>query len=107
MNVLEELLVVTMEECGELIQQCSKVLRKRDASPGGEDLDPTSLEKLEREVGDVQCMIMLMERHGLIDHMATHHHMNSKLTKLQTWSKIAHFKSDEDKVHPGHLDVGQ
>ena len=32
MNKQQELLVITMEECGELIQACSKILRSNDAT---------------------------------------------------------------------------
>ena len=44
-NKLQELLTITMEECGELIQQCSKAIRCDDYYDN---------EKLIEEVGDVQ-----------------------------------------------------
>ena len=47
MKGLEELLVITMEECGELIQACSKAIRKEKYYDNN---------KLVEEVGEVMCM---------------------------------------------------
>ena len=58
MDKLEQLMIITMEECGELIQVCSKVLRKRATQ--GKVPEETS-DKLEAEVADVLCMIELMK----------------------------------------------
>ena len=44
-----------MEECGELIRACSKVLRH------GVD-DPKYLQNLQEEIADVKAMIMLLEK---------------------------------------------
>ena len=53
------LLIVTMEECGELVQACSKVYRhgnkKRDRK------------LLSQEVGDVLAMMNLLCEEGLVD----------------------------------------
>ena len=53
------LLIVTMEECGELVQACSKVYRhgnkKRDRK------------MLSQEVGDVLAMMNLLCEEGLVD----------------------------------------
>ena len=43
----QQLFVITMEECGELAQVCSKALRKRT----------TDLQNLKDEIGDVYAMI--------------------------------------------------
>ena len=49
-----ELLMITMEECGELVEACSKAIRCEDYYDN---------EKLIEEVGDVQVMInMLLEK---------------------------------------------
>tara|TARA_B100000029_G_scaffold511894_1_gene607106 strand:- start:98 stop:328 length:231 start_codon:yes stop_codon:yes gene_type:complete len=54
-----ELLIITMEECGELVQACSKVYRhgnkKRDRK------------LLSEEVGDVLAMMSLLIEEGLVD----------------------------------------
>ena len=57
MNKLQELLTITMEECGELIQQCSKSIRCDDYHDN---------KKLTEEVGDVMCMIELLHELSLI-----------------------------------------
>jgi len=46
-------LVICMEECGELIRACSKVLRHGIS-------DPKYLENLTSEMGDVQAMISVV-----------------------------------------------
>jgi len=45
-------LVITMEECGELIRACSKVMRH------GVD-DPKYLQNLQEEMADVKAMITI------------------------------------------------
>ena len=54
---LQELLTITMEECGELIQACSKAIRCDDYYDN---------DKLVEEVGDVYCMIELLHEYDLI-----------------------------------------
>ena len=53
-NALQELLTITMEECGELIQACSKAIRCDDYHDN---------EKLIEEIGDVMCMIAVSYTH--------------------------------------------
>ena len=86
MDKIEQLLVITMEECGELIQVCSKALRKRDTNGG--QIPDTALEKLTSEAADVRAMIYLMHRHGLITTEGVESGMNKKLEKLKTWSEL-------------------
>ena len=52
MEKLTELMIITMEECGELTQACSKVLRT--------DFKDHALQDLKQEVADVVCMICLL-----------------------------------------------
>jgi NTP pyrophosphatase (non-canonical NTP hydrolase) len=52
----QELLVITMEECGELIQACSKALRRQDIDD----------QNLRDEIGDVMCMIELMQEWDIV-----------------------------------------
>ena len=86
MDRIEQLLVITMEECGELIQVCSKALRKRDTNGG--QIPDTALEKLTAEAADVRAMIYLMHRHGLITTEGIESGMNNKLEKLKKWSEL-------------------
>ena len=59
MEKLTELMIITMEECGELTQACSKVLRT--------DFKDHALQDLKQEVADVVCMIELMKKNGLVN----------------------------------------
>ena len=53
-NKLQELLTIVMEECGELIQACSKAIRCDDY------YENRTRRKLTEEVGDLYCMIELL-----------------------------------------------
>ena len=62
-NKLQQLMVITAEECGELTQRCSKIIRKyNDIS----EIEEDQRVKLLEELGDVQCMIELMVDHNII-----------------------------------------
>ena len=52
-----QLLVLPMEECGELVQACSKAMRKNN----------TDIDLLKEEIGDVYCMIQLCMEHGIVN----------------------------------------
>ena len=85
MDKLEQLMIITMEECGELIQVCSKVLRKRATQ--GKVPEETS-DKLEAEVADVLCMIELMKENKLIFEDVIEAGIERKRNKLKTWSDL-------------------
>jgi NTP pyrophosphatase (non-canonical NTP hydrolase) len=92
MDKLTELLIITMEECGELTQACSKVLRKRDFEDereleGNKTLEE-SMKDLAKEVADVQCMIELMQTEGLVDWADIRQGVEEKRTKLKKWSRL-------------------
>jgi NTP pyrophosphatase (non-canonical NTP hydrolase) len=74
----DELMVITMEECGELIQACSKAMRTREYSS----------QQLTEEVGDVMCMVGLLMQYGLIDEEEVEERVNVKLAKLAKWSYL-------------------
>jgi|TARA_R110000823_G_scaffold278047_1_gene396530 NTP pyrophosphatase (non-canonical NTP hydrolase) len=75
---LNELMVITMEECGELIQACSKSIRC-------DDYINTSLKE---EIGDVMCMIELIKSNGLITQREIDNQVQLKRMKLMKWSKL-------------------
>ena len=85
MDNITQLMVITMEECGELIQVCSKLLRKR-ATEG--HIPDTALEKLTSEAADVRAMIYLLHKHGLVTTEGVEAGINKKLEKLKTWSNL-------------------
>ena len=74
----DELMVITMEECGELIQACSKAMRTREYSS----------QQLTEEVGDVMCMVGLLMQYGLIDEEDIEERVKVKLAKLAKWSYL-------------------
>ena len=79
----QELLVITMEECGELIQACSKALRKQDID----------LENLKDEIGDVMCMIELLQEWDIVSWTEIENRVEHKRDKLKQWSGLV---DDED-----------
>lgn len=81
-----EILVITQEECAEVIQEISKIFRF-----GINELHKDGMihqEKLETEVGDLLCMISLMTQHGLVRSNMVTQAIENKQIKLKQWSKI-------------------
>lgn len=85
MNKLQELMVITMEECGELTQRCSKIVRKFDTL---DEITEDQRVKLLEEAGDVQCMLNLMISCGLLTKQEIDARIATKHDKLKTWSKL-------------------
>ena len=79
MNELEELMVVTMEECGELIQACSKAIRRDKYSDN---------KKILEEVGDVMCMLELLHEFDLFSWDDVDARVEVKREKLKKWSNL-------------------
>lgn len=80
MKKQEEMLVITMEECGELIQACSKVIRS--------DGKTKYLRNLQDEIGDVMCMIEIIKMSGIVTDEQIADRMEEKKQKLKKWSKL-------------------
>tara|TARA_B100001094_G_scaffold76442_1_gene72848 strand:- start:4676 stop:4969 length:294 start_codon:yes stop_codon:yes gene_type:complete len=76
---LDELLVITMEECAELIQVASKAIRC------GTYYDN---DKLTEEVGDVLTMIDLLHEYDLVSWNDLDKRKEVKLEKLKKWSNL-------------------
>jgi len=68
-------LVITMEECGELIRACSKVMRH------GVD-DPKYLQNLQEEMADVKAMIMVLQQAYGLDRSMTENLVQKRLAKM-------------------------
>ena len=79
----QELLTITMEECGELIQACSKALRRQDIDD----------QNLRDEIGDVMCMIELMQEWDVVGWTEIEDRVEHKRDKLKQWSGLV---DDED-----------
>ena len=91
LNKLQELMVITMEECGELAQRCSKIIRKFDTIEQAledNELAINNRTKLLEEVGDVQCLIDLMIECGLLTKEEIDARIDTKREKLAKWSKL-------------------
>lgn len=84
-NKLQQLMVITAEECGELTQRCSKIIRKYDSF---EQIEEDQRNKLLEEVGDVYCMIDLMCEHGVLDWRHIYARSSHKKEKLRKWSTL-------------------
>jgi NTP pyrophosphatase (non-canonical NTP hydrolase) len=74
-----ELMLITMEECGELIEACSKTIRCEDY------IDDA---KMIEEVGDVSLMIELIIENGLLKKEDIDARKKVKLKKLKKWSNL-------------------
>ncbi len=76
----EELLVIFMEECAEASVEASKVIRfgRNDEEVGS----------LAREIGDLMCMINLLEEYGLINRNQINQYALAKKEKLKKWSNL-------------------
>ena len=80
MTQREEALVILMEECGELTQACSKMIRS-----GGE----TKYERqLQDEVGDVLALIEVLKISGIVTDKQIEDRMKVKKEKLMKWSML-------------------
>ena len=75
----QELMTITMEECGELIQACSKAIRCDDYHDN---------EKLIEEIGDVMCMIELLQQYDLVSYQEIDERVIEKRNKLRKWSNL-------------------
>ena len=79
MDKKTQLFVITMEECGELIQSCSKMLR---------NTNDKNLKNLQAEAGDVLCMIELLIQAGYLDNKKLTKRIKLKKDKLSRWSDL-------------------
>lgn len=75
-----ELLVITMEECGEMIQELSKCYRT--------ELREDKLIKLSEEVADVEVMISLLRSRNLLNEDTMEEQKRKRLLKLKKYSSI-------------------
>ena len=84
-NTLQQLMAITMEECGELTQRCSKIMRKYETL---DLIEEEQRVKLVEELGDVFCMMELMIDHNITDWIELQERADVKLEKLKKWSTL-------------------
>lgn len=77
----QQLMVITAEECSELIQVLSKILRRGE-------VDDELREKLVEEIGDVYTMIDLMHDFDLVSWEEIEDRAEVKRKKLKKWSDL-------------------
>ncbi len=80
MNVKETLTILS-EECAEVVQASSKLIR---FGPYDED----NIAELEKELGDVMAMMMILDYYGYISLSNVQQNIEPKLKKLKKYSKI-------------------
>ena len=76
---LDELLVILIEECGELIQAASKAIRCAEYYDN---------DRLTDEVGDVLTMIDLLHEYDLVSWNDLDERKKVKLERLRKWSNL-------------------
>ncbi len=86
-NCDKEILLIAQEECAEVTQAISKVFRF-----GFDAMHPTEVfnnrQRLEEELGDLQCMISLMVEYGIVNGENLIKAEAKKFEKLKMWSNI-------------------
>ena len=83
----KEILLITQEECAEVVVAISKIFRFGFDSrwpEGGVD----NRSRLTEELGDLMAMVKLMDENGIINLEELSKAVERKITKLKTWSKI-------------------
>ena len=75
----QQLMVILMEECGELIQECSKNLRRSEIF---------DRQKFKDEVGDVYAMIDLLVEWDILSWTEIEKRREEKTKKLSVWSDL-------------------
>jgi NTP pyrophosphatase (non-canonical NTP hydrolase) len=80
MNIKETLTILS-EECAEVIQANSKLIR---FGP----YDEENVVELEKELGDVLAMIAILDYYGYVNTENVYNNIEPKLKKLKKYSKI-------------------
>ena len=80
MNIKETLTILS-EECAEVIQANSKLIRFGT-------YDEVNVAKLEKELSDIMAMIIILEFYGYVKMDNIKEGIIPKLTKLKKYSKI-------------------
>jgi NTP pyrophosphatase (non-canonical NTP hydrolase) len=79
----QELFTITMEECGELIQCCSKAMRRWELFKNSD-----SEISLKEEIGDVYTMISLLVEYNVVTWNEIKDREKIKRKKLEQWSGL-------------------
>ena len=80
LDARQQLMVITAEECGELVQVCSKILRQGTFDK--------KREHLVEELGDVLCMMQLIQEWDIVSWQELEDRAEVKRAKLSKWSEL-------------------
>jgi NTP pyrophosphatase (non-canonical NTP hydrolase) len=81
----KEIMSITQEECAEVVQAISKIFRfGLDETYEGR----TNRERLEMELGDLQCMITLLKQYNIVNESSVFKAELAKRSRLEKWSNI-------------------
>ncbi len=80
LDAQQQLMVITAEECGELVQVCSKILRQGNFDK--------KREHLVEELGDVLCMMQLIQEWDIVSWQELEDRAEVKRSKLSKWSDL-------------------
>ena len=78
-DALLQLMVITMEECGELVQACSKAIRKDNHREN---------QLLKEEIGDVYAMLQLLVKFDIVSWEELDERVKVKNKKLSKWREL-------------------
>jgi NTP pyrophosphatase (non-canonical NTP hydrolase) len=82
---IQEVMAITQEECAEVIQALSKIMRfGLDSVHNG----VSNKEQLEEEIGDLMCMLQLLDEFQMVDWSRVSMAALAKRAKLTKWSGI-------------------
>ena len=84
-NEYQQLMAITAEEAGELVQVCMKIIRMFD---NHNNIDEKRLNNLIEEAGDVYAMIDLLCEHNVLQWEDIRNRALVKREKLKTWSNL-------------------
>jgi len=85
LNKLQQLVLITAEECGELTQRCSKILRRYSYQ---HEIEEDQRQKFVNEAGDVYCMLQLLIDAGITTQKELENRAAYKKEKLRIWSNL-------------------
>lgn len=81
----QQLMAITAEEAGELVQVCMKIIRMFDKH---DDIDEKRMNNLIEEAGDVFAMIDLLCEHNVLQWEDIQERALVKREKLKQWSTL-------------------
>ena len=84
----KEILNILLEECAEVIQAVSKILRFGFDSCHPSNLEYTNREHLTEELGDLYCIMNLLSQKTIVAREDIINYANKKIDKLKKYSDI-------------------